>query len=170
MSKIRKEDLEINDIFDRIMSLGIFRFMWPFYNKFKDTLLYLFFGALTTVVNVVVFYLLTEQPLQINVTVGNVISIILAILFAYVTNKIWVFNSKTKGAKELFAEFGRFVGGRMSTMIIEVGGVYLIFNVMGQSKMLAKLVTQILVIIGNYFISKFLVFRGNKDGEEKVEK
>lgn len=162
------EEMEIHDIFDRIMSLPGFRLLWPFYHKFKDKLLYLFFGVLTTLVNLVVFYLLTEQPWKINVTVGNVISIILAILFAYVTNKIWVFNSKTNGAKELFAELGRFVGGRMSTMIIEVGGVYLIFNIMGQPKMAAKLVTQVIVIIGNYFISKFLVFRGEKDEAEDI--
>lgn len=160
---IRKEDLDINDIFDRIMSLPGLRLLWPFYRKWKDQLLYLFFGALTTIVNLVVFYLLTENPWKINVTVGNVISIIVAILFAYVTNKIWVFNSKTNGAKELFAEFARFVGGRMSTMIIEVGGVFLIFNVMGQPKMVAKLITQVIVIIGNYFISKFLVFRGSEN-------
>lgn len=163
--EIKKEDLELNDIFDRIMRLPGLRIMWPFYRKFKDKLLYLFFGGLTTLVNLVAFYLLTEKPWQIDVTVGNVISIILAILFAYVTNKIWVFNSKTEGAKELFAEFARFVGGRMSTMIIEVGGVFLVFNVMGQPKMLAKLITQVIVIIGNYFISKFLVFRGGEDKE-----
>lgn len=156
---MEKEEREIHDIFDRIMNLPGLRIMWPFYSKFKDQLLYLFFGVLTTLVNLVVFYLLTERPWQINVTVGNVISIILAILFAYVTNKIWVFNSKTGGAKELLAEFGRFVGGRLSTMIVEVGGVYLIYNIMEQPKMIAKLITQVIVIIGNYFISKFLVFR-----------
>lgn len=159
----KKEELQIDDIFDRIMSFRIFRALWPFYRKNKDKLLYLFFGALTTLVNLVVFYVLTERPWQINVTAGNVISVIAAILFAYVTNKIWVFCSKTIGAKELFSEFCRFVGGRLSTMFIEVGGVYLIFNVMGYPKMAAKLLTQVIVIIGNYFISKFLVFRGDKN-------
>ena len=160
---IQMEEEQVHDIFDRIMRLPGLRLMWPFYHKFKGQLLYLFFGVLTTLVNLVVFYLLTERPCQINVTAGNVISIMLAILFAYVTNKIWVFSSKTKGFRELSAEFFRFVGGRMSTMVIEVGGVYLIYNVMGQPKMAAKLVTQVIVIIGNYFISKFLVFRGNSD-------
>ena len=63
----------------------------------------------------------------------------------------------------MFSEFCRFVGGRLSTMAIEVGGVYLIHNMMGQPKMAAKLVTQILVIIGNYFISKFFVFRNRQE-------
>lgn len=165
MEDENKQEIEIHDIFDRIMRLRMFRFMWPFYRKNKDKLLYLFFGALTTLVNLVVFFLLTEHPWQINVTVGNVISIIVAILFAYVTNKIWVFQSKTGSAGELFSEFCRFVGGRLSTMAIEVGGVYLIFNVMGFPKMGAKLITQVIVIIGNYFISKFLVFRGDKEAD-----
>lgn len=156
------EEIEIHDIFDRIMRWKIFRFMWPFYSRYKDKLLYLFFGALTTLVNLVVFYVLTEYPWKINVTVGNVISVIMAILFAYVTNKIWVFCSRTENMKELCLEFFRFVGGRMSTMVIEVGGVYLLFNVMGYHKMAAKLVTQVIVIIGNYFISKFLVFKEDK--------
>lgn len=158
-----RQEMEAHDIFDRIMRLRLFRFMWPFYKKNKDKLLYLFFGALTTLVNLVVFFLLTEYPWQLNVTLGNVISIIVAILFAYVTNKIWVFRSKTDSAGELLSEFCRFVGGRLSTMAIEVGGVYLIFNVMGFPKMGAKLITQVIVIIGNYFISKFLVFRGDKE-------
>ena len=162
MKKTEQEQLEIEDIFDRIMSLRMFRFLWPFYKKYKDPLMYLIFGALTTLVNLVVFFLLTEQPWQINVTLGNVISIILSILFAYVTNRIWVFHSDTHGVVEVLLELGRFVGGRVSTMIIEVGGVYLLYNGMGQSKMLAKLITQIIVIIGNYFISKFLVFRKKK--------
>ena len=165
MKETKHEELELNDIFDRVMSLRIFQFIRPFYIKFKAQLLYLFFGALTTLVNLVAFYVLTERPWQINVTVGNVISIILAILFAYFTNKIWVFNSKTRGIRELVLELGRFVGGRLSTMVIEVGGVYLIYNIMGQSKMLAKLITQIIVIIGNYFISKFLVFKGKDEGK-----
>lgn len=162
MQEEKKQEIEMDDIFDRIMNLRIFRFMWPFYRKNKDKLLYLFFGALTTLVNLVVFYLLTDYPWQIDVTLGNVISVITAILFAYVTNKIWVFRSKTNSAGELFSEFCRFVGGRLSTLVIEVGGVYLIFNVMGFPKMGAKLITQVIVIIGNYFISKFLVFRGDR--------
>ena len=128
---------------------------------YNETIRYLFIGGCTTLVNLIAFYLFTDV-LHMNVTVSNVISIIIAILFAYVTNKIFVFDSKTEGMKALFFEFCRFVGGRLSTMAIEVGGVYLLYNIMGYNKMGAKLVTQVLVVIGNYFISKFLVFRGQK--------
>lgn len=126
---------------------------------------YLFIGGCTTLVNLATFAVFCDV-LDMNVTLGNVLSIIIAILFAYVSNKIFVFSSKTEGLKEMFSELCRFVGGRLSTMAIEVGGVYLIYNMMGYPKMAAKLITQILVIIGNYFISKFFVFR-NRDGAEK---
>lgn len=124
----------------------------------NEAMRYLFIGGCTTLVNIAAFYLLCDIC-GMNVTLGNVISIIVAILFAYVTNRIFVFESKTEGARAIFFEFCRFVGGRLSTMFIEVGGVYLIYNVWGQPKMIAKLSTQVLVILGNYFISKFLVFR-----------
>lgn len=132
---------------------------------YNETMRYLFIGGCTTLVNLITFAVFCDV-LDMNVTLGNVLSIILAILFAYVSNKIFVFSSKTEGLKDMFSELCRFVGGRLSTMAIEVGGVYLIYNMMGYPKMAAKLITQILVIIGNYFISKFFVFR-NRDGEQK---
>ncbi|MCH5266527.1 MAG: GtrA family protein [Lachnospiraceae bacterium] len=128
---------------------------------YNETIRYLVVGGCTTLVNLVAFAIFCDV-FGMDVTLGNVLSIIIAILFAYVANKIFVFSSKTNGFKEMFFEFCRFVGGRLSTMAIEVGGVYLIYNIMGQPKMLAKLATQVLVIIGNYFISKFLVFRGSE--------
>lgn len=132
---------------------------------YNETMRYLFIGGCTTLVNLATFAVFCDV-LDMNVTLGNVLSIIIAILFAYVSNKIFVFSSKTEGLKEMISELCRFVGGRLSTMAIEVGGVYLIYNMMGYPKMAAKLITQILVIIGNYFISKFFVFR-NRDGAEK---
>lgn len=132
---------------------------------YNETMRYLFIGGCTTLVNIIAFAIFCDI-LGMNVTLGNVLSIILSILFAYVTNKLFVFSSKTSGVREMFSEFCRFVGGRLSTMAIEVGGVYLIYNIMGYPKMAAKLITQVLVIIGNYFISKFFVFRGQDSPPE----
>lgn len=174
----REEELqekEIEDIFDRIMSLKVFRFMWLFYKKNKDKLLYLFFGGCTTLVNLGITYFfwyalgwekIYVGKFALGTFAGNLIGIVAAILFAYVTNKKYVFVSKTNGMNELLSEFFRFVGGRVSTLIIELGGVQLaaiLFPNSGTLLFVAKLVTQILVVIINYFISKFLVFRGNKE-------
>ncbi len=166
---------EITDIFDRIMNWKLLRFMWPFYKKNKDKLLYLFFGGCTTLVNLVITYglwygLKWEQwyvgKFALGTFLGNLIGIVSAILFAYVTNKKFVFASKTTGMKELLVEFIKFVGGRVSTLIIELGGVQLAVILFPDSNTLlfvAKLLTQVLGIIINYFISKLFVCKGTKE-------
>lgn len=133
--------------------INIIKKLW-----YNQGLRYLFFGGCTTLVNLVIFNVLVYM-FEINYTVSNVISVIAAILFAYVVNKLFVFSSICAGWKEVFMEFYRFILGRLSTMIIEVGGVYVLVQFIGQTKWLAKLETQIIVVIVNYFISKFLVFK-----------
>jgi putative flippase GtrA len=118
-------------------------------------------GGCTTFVNFALFTLLTEF-LHYDVTVSNVISIAVSILFAYVTNKLFVFHNHCKHKADLMLEFSKFIGSRLTTMAVEVGGVLLFVNVLGQDSMIGKIETQVVVIAGNYFISKFLVFRKNK--------
>lgn len=138
---------------------------------FSEAVRYLFIGGCTTLVNLLLFgflcYLTPMGDSDIGITVSNVISVMAAILFAYFANKIFVFRSKTKTVKEFVFEMSKFIGARLSTMIIEVGGVWLTVSVFGQNEMIGKLETQILVLIGNYFISKFLVFKGNKKENEE---
>lgn len=132
---------------------------------------YLFIGGCTTLVNLVIFSILCYlTPLgnsEVGITISNIISVFSAIVFAYVTNKIFVFRSKTSSTKDLILEIGKFIGARLSTMLIEVGGVWFTVNLLKQNEMIGKLETQILVLIGNYFISKFIVFKNTssrKDG------
>ena len=125
---------------------------------------YLFFGGLTTLVNLVVFHALVDVC-GWDVTLGNVISIVAAIVFAFVTNKRYVFRSRTTTPQETARELLGFVAGRAFTMLLEVGGVYLLHNVWGLAAMPAKLVMQVVVIILNYVISKAFVFRSG--GREK---
>ena len=123
---------------------------------------YIIVGGCTTMVNLVVFTILCKL-LHMEVNLSNVISILCAIAFAYVTNKIFVFESKTNTIKETFLEMVKFVGARMSTMAIEVGGVFLLYEVIHQDEVIAKLETQIIVLIVNYFISKFFVFKQKEE-------
>lgn len=120
---------------------------------------YLFFGGLTTIVNMGLFALL-KGPVGIDYRISNFISVAIAICFAFVVNKLYVFQSKTSSFQETFAEFYKFVLGRLVTMAVEVGGVPFCVEIIHQPEMLAKLETQIIVMVVNYFISKFLVFRG----------
>ena len=121
---------------------------------------YLFIGVCTTLVNLAVFTVLCKA-VHMNVNLANFISIVTAILFAYVTNKLYVFRSHCASFGELAAECVKFCGARVATMAIEMGGVFLIYNILGFDELIAKCCTQVFVVIGNYFISKFFVFRGN---------
>lgn len=117
---------------------------------------YIFFGGLTTLVNLVIFYLLRRFT-PIPRDIANTISVVLSILFAFVTNSAFVFHSQAKGLKEHFLELCKFFGARLLTLVIEVGGVHWLV-VIGMQEMVAKLITQFIVIALNYVFSKFLVF------------
>lgn len=122
-----------------------------------EIVLYIVFGILTTIVNIGSFAILTSFNLEENFS--NVIAIILAVLFAYFTNKSLVFNSIASTLKEKFYEFFKFMLGRAFTMIIELVGFYLLFNIINIPKLISKTLITILVIILNFFISKFFAFK-----------
>lgn len=124
----------------------------------KEVIFYAIFGLLTTFVNVGVFYLFTKF-VHLEENLANIIAIILAILFAYFTNKKLVFHSKACGLKENFNEFVKFILGRSFTMIIELVGFFVMFNILHIQELISKLTITILVIVLNFFISKFFAFK-----------
>lgn len=125
---------------------------------------YLFFGGLTTFVNMGLFALL-KGPMGIDYKISNFFSVAAAICFAFVVNKLFVFQSKTNSFKETFQEFYKFVLGRLVTMAVEVGGVPFCVEIIHQPEMIAKLETQVIVTVVNYFISKLLVFKSTEKKE-----
>lgn len=118
---------------------------------------YIFIGGCTTLVNLVCYYVL-RMTTSLNLNVANVISIAAAILFAYFANSSVVFRSDASTLKEKFGEFVKFISARLSTMVIEVGGVWLMADVMKINDYIAKFVIQFIVLVLNYFLSKFFVF------------
>lgn len=122
----------------------------------KEVILYGIFGILTTMVNLVSFYVLTNL-LHINENISNMIAILLAVLFAYFTNKDLVFHSQAQTMKERGIQFLKFMSGRAFTMVVEWVGCYFLF-LTPLPQILSKLSMTILVIILNFFISKFFVF------------
>ena len=118
---------------------------------------YIFFGGCTTLVNLV-SYAVFRYLLHIDITIANVMSIFLAILFAYVVNKIFVFESRTAGIRELLVEMGQFIGMRLSTMFIEVFGVVYMSCIWNIPDMVSKVIIQVVVLILNYIFSKVFVF------------
>ncbi len=146
------------DIFDRIISWKVFRPVQPFYQRYKEQLLYLFFGALTTLVNIVVYWSLTT-PLGMAPLLANVIAWVVAVAFAYVTNRTWVFDQKAGEPKGILREAASFAAGRLATLGLEELILWLGIDVLGVHDLLVKIVAQVLVIVGNYVISKWFVFR-----------
>ena len=148
---------EKKDIFDRLMGLRPFRPLWPFYVKYKEPLLYLFFGGLTTLISIFVFWLF-NSPLGLNELVANLISWLLAVLFAFLTNKTWVFQSggQEKGFLSLMLSF---YAGRLVTLGVEELLLLVFITWLGFNSMAVKIAAQIVVIVLNYVISKLLVFR-----------
>ena len=134
----------------------------------KEIMLYGIFGVLTTIVNLVVFWVF-EGVLNWNENISNIIAIITSILFAYFTNSAWVFNSQAANYKEKFNEFIRFISGRCLTMIIEFVGCFLLFKTPIPT-MISKLAITVIVIILNFFISKFFAFKSSRKDEIKNEK
>ena len=132
--------------------------------QFKEQISYLFFGVLTTGVNWVVYALLMLLPVM-TVEVANAIAGVVAILFAYVTNRIFVFESTAKGKKDIFMEFLRFLGGRAVTFVIEVVGVPGLYylgldqGIFGIEGAWAKIIVSVVVIVLNYVFSKLFVFK-----------
>lgn len=124
----------------------------------KEVILYVVFGVLTTLVNIGSFYIMTTF-FHINDNVANNIAIILAVLVAYVTNKDLVFHSQASGFGEKFIEFCRFILGRLVTMFIESIGGSLLFQYVPIPTIISKCFITIIVIILNFFISKFFAFK-----------
>ena len=97
----------------------------------NDVIRYIFFGACTTLVNLVVFYVMRKVGAGLNT--ANVISIITAILFAYVVNSKFVFQDKCRTLKDHIQPFCKFISARLVTMVIEVGGVWLLAEILRMS-------------------------------------
>lgn len=133
----------------------------------NDVLRYIFFGGCTTLVNLGCYYLL-RLTTPINMNVANTMSVAVSILFAYFVNAKFVFQSKAETFGEKFQEFVKFIGARLSTMVIEVGGVWLLVDLMHMNDFIAKFIIQFIVLALNYIFSKFLIFtkKGKKAGEE----
>jgi putative flippase GtrA len=129
---------------------------------YNDVIRYIFFGGLATLVNLVSFFIL-YKCLHLELNLSNVIAISLAIIFAYFTNATFVFHSEASGFKEKVYEFVKFVGARIFSMGVEIGGVFLMVKVLKWDGMISKILIQVVVMILNYVFSKVIVFVKKKE-------
>ncbi len=144
----------IKKIFDRFNDNEFFR--------------YLVAGGFTTAVNLIVFCIF-RYVVRLSLTGSNFIAILCAIFFAFFINKFYAFRTESRKFKEVATEFVKFISGRLFTMIIEIVGVYILAMWMGLHDLLAKILTQIIVVVVNYLISKFIVFKEIKSNKTIVD-
>ena len=149
------------------------------WDKFHEIIMYLVFGVLTTVVSWVSYAVFTTFIPTISfwgitidlTTTSNVLSWSCAVVFAYITNKIWVFESKSWKPSVAFKEFWLFVSSRLVTGVIEWVGLPLLIkigfdqSILGIEGMLAKILVSVIVVILNYVLSKLFIFKN----KEKVK-
>lgn len=149
---------EKEDIFDKIMHFRVFNVFEPFYKKYKEALLYLFFGGLTFVVSIAT-YAYFNVGVGLNELIANIISWIFAVTFAYITNRIWVFESEVHGIKSVLRQIVMFFAGRIVTLLVEEIILFIFISQLHFNSLLIKVIAQIVVIVLNYIISKLVVFR-----------
>ena len=130
------------------------------YNKYREVLLYLLFGGLTTGVNIVTFFLLRQ--FSVEVYISNVVAWILSVLFAFITNKTFVFESKNNSRQEDFKEMLSFFGFRVLSLVFDMGSMLLLLEVFHINELISKIIANVLVIILNYVFSKLFIFKKKK--------
>ena len=144
--------------------------MKELFSKYGEVIRYLIIGGLTTVVSLAVYYLCVYTFLDaengIELQVANVLSRIAAVTFAYFTNRTFVFRSKNKN---MLKEAAAFFVSRVGTLLMEMGLMFLGVTVLQWNDKIMKLIVQFLVMVGNYIISKLLVFRTKRDMPQQEE-
>jgi putative flippase GtrA len=129
------------------------------YVKYKEIIYYLFFGGCTTIVNFISYYV-PARVFGIEEIVSNIIAWIISVLFAYTTNKIFVFESKTTTVQDLLKEMFSFIFARFFTgALFDVGLFALMLKVFHINDIITKITTQVIVVILNYICSKLIIFK-----------
>ncbi|WP_317367527.1 GtrA family protein [uncultured Tyzzerella sp.] len=123
----------------------------------KEIILYLVFGVLTTLVDTVVFYI-SNYTLNIHYVISTCLAWIFAVLFAYVTNKLFVFSA-IKNKQNIFKEMFYFFSLRLVSLLLSIIFMVLMVNVFSINELLSKILVNFLVVISNYFFSKIFIFK-----------
>jgi len=135
------------------------------YKKYKEIINYLIFGGLTTLVNFISYFVFAKL-LSVDEVISSILSWLIAVLFAYITNKLFVFESKNNEKKDIIKELISFFTCRIiSGILCDVGTFALMVKVFHINDVFSKIVTQIMVVIVNYLFSKLIVFKRKNLGE-----
>lgn len=128
------------------------------FNKHKEMILYIFFGGLTTLINLISYFICYKQ-LGISNVVSNVIAWILSVVFAFNTNKIWVFESKSWKKEIVFKELISFISVRLLTGFVDTAIMYVGVDLFKFNGLIMKILSNVIVLVSNYLGSKLFIFK-----------
>lgn len=135
------------------------------YQKYREMILYLVFGGLTTLVNIFSYFVLTDLG-HINYLVSTAAAWVLSVLFAYFTNRVWVFRSTASGAAALIKEMGSFFACRLFSGAVDMAIMFFCVSILGLPDKLIKILANVVVIILNYLFSKLFIFKKKESPQE----
>lgn len=136
------------------------RLFKKYWQKYRELILYVFFGVLTTLVNWAAYWLLVDV-LHIHYMASAFFSQVLAILFAYITNRRWVFESAARGGRAVAIEMAKFFGARALSLVMDMLVMYVGVDLLLANDKLVKVISSVLVVVANYIFSKLFVFKKN---------
>ena len=125
--------------------------------RMRHYTLYLIFGVITTLVNLVIYKLLLD--LGVHYTISTTIAFVIAVSVAFWTNRTWVFRSQSRGIKGIFREMTSFFSVRILTYFVDVIGLIILIELVHMGAFVSKIVINVLVVVLNYLLSRFVVFQ-----------
>ncbi len=134
------------------------------YQKYRTVILYLAFGGLTTLVNIITYFSLNKLW-GIQYLASNVMAWFVSVLFAYITNRVFVFASKGQGLIFIINECSTFIGCRLFSGLVDTTTMYVMIDLLHYNDLLVKVIANVIVIILNYGLSKRIVFQDKGQGE-----
>ena len=128
------------------------------YNKYKSFVLYVFFGGCTTVINIATYALCT-RIFGFGTVLATIVAWVLAVSAAYITNKIWVFESKAWTKKAILQEAAAFAACRIATGVMDLAIMYVSVDLLGLPDLIMKVLSNAFVIVLNFIFSKLIIFK-----------
>lgn len=145
---------------------NLWDFGWGMYKKHEEGINYLIFGFLAFVLNYILYFIFADV-VSMHYMAATGVSWVLTVVFAYWTNRTFVFKSQNKDKRSVAAEFASFIGARVATEVLELGLMYLMVDIMAINDKASKLVCQVLVILANYVLSKIWIFKDKQEAREE---
>ncbi len=133
--------------------------------KYREIILYIFFGGCTTVVNVI-FYYISTRWFGFGVVGSTLLAWWISVFFAYITNRILVFHSHNKELRAILFEFAFFIACRILTGLLDILIMYLFVDRMGLPDLIMKFLSNVIVILANYIASRLFIFKKHSPGRQ----